>query len=288
MKRNSILFVATLVTFFMSVSCNRKAEVEIHSYVTMYSTEYSVKENAGELRIPVLLQNPTGADAQVAVKVIDDTAEEGVDYELVTPASGLLFFSGETTEAEIVISITSFEGEFTPPDKEFSVSIESLTPGVELGKLSSSLVTIIDLDHPLAPYLGTWSGTLIGVFEGTEYETSFTVKSVRGDDTYTKLRVTGGVNPAILQDRKIDDTFKAVLQNEKIVLTNNQSVSYLDLVLRGFDSASPDTATGYAGPTFQLNEDGDLELLNAFGSYTAEYQGWYEIYYGGAVFTKEE
>ena len=288
MKRNSIFFVAALTTLFMLASCNRKAEVETFSYVSMYKTEFSVKENAGEVRIPVLLQNPTGAEAQVAVKIVDDTAQEGVDYELITPANGLLFFSGETTQAEIVLSITSFEGEFTPPDKEFTVSIESLTPGVELGNLSSALVTIIDLDHPLAPYIGTWNGTMYGMYQAPSYETSFTIKGDKKDDTYTKLTVSGGINPFFVEALGLDDTFQATLVNGQMVLNKDQAVSYEDVVLRGFNAADPNDASAYAGPTYELDEEGHLVQLYAFGAYTTGGGGFYEIYPGGAVFTKEE
>jgi hypothetical protein len=288
MKRNSIFFVAALMTLFLSVSCNRKAEVEQYSYVSMYKTEISVKEDAGELRIPVLLQNPTGAEAQVAVKIVGDTAQEGVDYELVSPANGLLFFSGDTKTAEIVLSITSFKGEFTPPDKEFTVSIESLTPGVEVGSFSSSLVTILDLDHPLAPFIGTWNGTMAGLFQQPKYETSITVKGVKGDDTYTKLTISGGLNPYFLEAAGIDDTFQATLVNGMMVVNKNAPVSYGDVILQGFDAADPNDASAYANPTFAVDEDGNLVQVNAFGAYTPGGGGFYEIYLGGTVFTREE
>lgn len=275
------------MTLFMSASCNRKAVVESYSYVTLYDTEFSVKENAGELRIPVILQNPTGAEAQVSVKFVDDTAQEGVDYEIVSPANKLIFFSGETSTSEIVLSITSFEGEFTPPDKEFTISIESLTPGVENGTVSSALVTIVDLDHPLAPYIGTWTGTMYGMYQMPKYETSIKIKSVKNDDTYSKLRFSGDINPYFMMNG-FDATYQAVLTNGQVVLANNQSAGYDDAVIRGFDHADPNKASAYTGPTYELDEDGNLVQLYAFGAYTPGGGGFYEIYLGGATFTREE
>ena len=188
MKRNSILFVAAFMTLLLSVSCGRNAEYVTSSYVTLHKTSYSISEEIGELKIPVLLKNAGGADAQVIVKVVEDTALEGVDYEIVSPANGILYFSGQTDSLDIVIEITPFRGEegFTL-DKDFSVEIQSVTDGIHLGSLAKTNITIVDLDHPLAPFVGEWTGVMTGKFDGTQYETTFKISSVRKDDTYVSL-----------------------------------------------------------------------------------------------------
>ena len=114
MKRNIILFVAAAFALFSMASCNRKVEYQFDTYATLYHSSFNVKEDAGEYSILVLLQNATGADVQVSVKIDEGKAVEGVDYEVISPANGILSFSGETDSLAVVVKIfDSFVGEFT-------------------------------------------------------------------------------------------------------------------------------------------------------------------------------
>ena len=160
MKRNIILFVAAAVTLLLAASCNRKVEYQYEKYATLYHSSFSVAENSGELRIPVLVNNTKGADVQVSVKIAEGTAEEGVDYEVVSPANGILSFSGDTDSLDVVINLlTPALGEFTGA-KNFTVSIASATEGVGVGLISSANVLIDDIDHPLAAFIGKWTGRI--------------------------------------------------------------------------------------------------------------------------------
>ena len=289
MKRNSILFVAAFMTLLLSVSCGRNAEYVTSSYVTLHKTSYSISEEIGELKIPVLLKNAGGADAQVIVKVVEDTALEGVDYEIVSPANGILYFSGQTDSLDIVIEITPFRGEegFTL-DKDFSVEIQSVTDGIHLGSLAKTNITIVDLDHPLAPFVGEWTGVMTGKFDGTQYETTFKISSVRKDDTYSKVIIDAGINPFFVDYGYDDAVYKGVVTDNLLVIARDQSAGLEDFVLKGFDSDDSSTASGFDDIRFEIQEDGTLVQLNAFGAYTSQEGGGFaEIYLGGAEFTKE-
>lgn len=289
MKRNSILFVAAFMTLLLSVSCGRNAEFVTSSYVTLHKTSYSISEEIGELKIPVLLKNAGGADAQVIVKVVEDTALEGVDYEIVSPANGILYFSGQTDSLDIVIEITPFRGEegFTL-DKDFSVEIQSVTDGIHLGNLAKTNITIVDLDHPLAPFVGEWTGVMTGKFDGTQYETTFKISSVRKDDTYSKVIIDAGINPFFVDYGYDDAVYKGVVTDNLLVIARDQSAGLEDFVLMGFDSDDSSTASAFDDIRFEIQEDGTLVQLNAFGAYTSQDGGGFaEIYLGGAEFTKE-
>lgn len=289
MKRNSILFVAAFMTLLLSVSCGRNAEFVTSSYVTLHKTSYSISEEIGELKIPVLLKNAGGADAQVIVKVVEDTALEGVDYEIVSPANGILYFSGQTDSLDIVIEITPFRGEegFTL-DKDFSVEIQSVTDGIHLGNLAKTNITIVDLDHPLAPFVGEWTGVMTGEFDGTQYETTFKISSVRKDDTYSKVIIDAGINPFFVDYGFDDAVYKGVVTDNLLVIARDQSAGFEDFVLMGFDSDDSSTASAFDDIRFEIQEDGTLVQLNAFGAYTSQDGGGFaEIYLGGAEFTKE-
>ena len=286
MKRNLIFFVAAACTL-LAASCGRKVEYQFDSYATMYSSNYTVAETIGEFNVPVLIQNPTGAEVQVAVKVTEGTAEEGVDYEVISPASGLLTFSGETDSLNVVIKINGFEGEFTGT-KQFTVSIASATEGLPVGLFSQTKVTIDDLDHPLAAYIGQWKGELAGYFGyWPTGETTINIKADPEGDPFKDLIFDGGINPYFLAAVGANPDFSAVVNGNVATVFADQPCGYSDVVTLGFNAADPGAADSYDDIHFELQEDGTLKLLNAYGAYTPGGGGFYEIYLGDVVFTKQ-
>ena len=288
MKRNIIFFVAATVTLLLAASCNRKVEYQYEKYATLYHSSFSVAEDAGELRIPVLVNNTKGADVQVSVKVTEGKAVEGVDYEVVTPANGILSFSGETDSLDVVIKILSPDlGEFTGA-KDLSVAIASATEGVNVGIINNAVVTIEDLDHPLAAFIGTWTGELEGYFGNwPKGATTIAISADPQGDPFSDLIVSGGINPYFVAAAGANPDYSAKVNGNQLIIYAEQPCGYSDVILMAFDAADPDAASGYDHARFQLQEDGTLVVLNAYGAYTPSQGGWYEIYLGGAVFTKK-
>lgn len=286
MKRNIILFVAAAVTLLLAASCNRKVEYQYEKYATLYHSSFTVAENAGELRIPVLVKNTKGADVQVSVKIAEGTAVEGVDYEVVSPANGILSFSGDTDSLDVVINLlTPALGEFTGA-KNFNVSVASATEGVGVGLISNANVIIDDIDHPLAAFIGTWTGDMLGMFQSAKWPTTITISADPNGDPFTDLIFDGGINPYFVAAIGANPSFTAKVDGAVATVLAEQPMGYSDVVLLGFDHADPDAAANYDNAHFELQEDGTLVQLNAFGAYTPSGKGFYEIYLGGAVFTK--
>lgn len=288
MKRNIILFVAAAVTLLLAASCNRKVDYQFEKYATLYHSSFTVAENAGELRIPVLVKNTKGADVQVSVKIAEGTAVEGVDYEVVSPANGVLSFSGDTDSLDVVINLlTPALGEFTGA-KNFNVSVASATEGVGVGLISNAKVTIDDIDHPLAAWIGSWTGELVGFFGNwPKGATTFTVSADPEGDPFSDLIVSGGINPYFVAAAGANPDFSAKVDGNQLIIYAEQPCGYSDVVLLGFDAADPNAASAYDHARFQLQEDGTLVVLTAYGAYTPSGGGFYEIYLGGAVFTKK-
>ena len=286
MKRNIILFVAAAVTLLLAASCNRKVEYQYEKYATLYHSSFTVAENAGELRIPVLVKNTKGADVQVSVKIAEGTAVEGVDYEVVSPSNGILSFSGDTDSLDVVINLlTPALGEFTGA-KNFNVSVASATEGVGVGLISNANVTIDDIDHPLAAFIGTWTGDMLGMFQSAKWPTTITISADPNGDPFTDLIFDGGINPYFVAAIGANPSFSAKVDGNTVTVLAEQPMGYSDVVLLGFDHADPNAAANYDNARFELQEDGTLVQLNAFGAYTPSGGGFYEIYLGGAVFTK--
>jgi hypothetical protein len=288
MKRNIILFVAAAFALLSMASCNRKVEYQFDTYATLYHSSFNVKEDAGEYSIPVLLQNATGADVQVSVKIDEGKAVEGVDYEVISPANGILSFSGETDSLAVVVKIfDSFVGEFTGT-KDFTVSISSATAGISMGSFSSARVMIDDLDHPLAAWIGSWTGEMTGFFGNwPKGATTFTVSADPEGDPFSDLIVSGGINPYFVAAAGANPDFSAKVVDNQLVVAAEQPCGYSDVVLLGFNAPDPNAADSYDHARFEMQEDGTLVQANAFGAYTPSGGGFYEIYLGGAVFTKE-
>ena len=279
--------VAAALTLLLSASCSRKVEYERISYLTLYDVAYDINEDIGQLAVPVLINNATGAEVQVAVTVTDDSAEAGVHYEVVSPANGILTFSGDTDSLAVIIEISDeFIGEFIQ-DKSFTVSVASMTDGLFTGAFTEAYVNIIDIDHPLFPFIGTWEGTMYGMFQAATYDTSFKVKSNKDDDTFSKLIVDAYINPYFTMNGFKTATYDAVVKDGVMTVGADQPCGYSDVVLLGFDAADPNNASSYDDVHYEKQEDGTLLQANAFGAYTPGGGGFYEIYLGGAVFTRK-
>lgn len=283
----NIFSVAVLV--LMAVSCDRKVEYQHETFATFYTNAYNVNEDCGTLKVPVVLYNPTGAEAQFALTVNADKAEEGKDFEIISPANGILTFSEKTDSLTVEIAISDdFVGEFTG-GKHFTLQLASITDGIKVGNFNAASVDILDLDHPLAAFIGTWSGTVNALFQNPSYKATITIVADEKDETFTKLVVNSGLDPFFTSmGYGKDKKYEAIaVSSTEIAVTAEQENGYDDVVLLGFNDADPDAATAYDHIRFVVQDDGSLKLTTAYGAYTPSGGGFYEIYLGGAILTRQ-
>ena len=157
-----------------------------------------------------------------------------------------------------------------------------------MGNVTSAKVMIDDLDHPLAAYIGTWSGEITGFFGyWPKASTEFTVSADPEGDPFSDLIVSGGINPYFVAAAGANPDFSAKVVDNQLVVAAEQPCGYSDVILLGFNAPDPESADSYDHARFELQENGTLNLLNAYGAYTPSGGGFYEIYLGGAVFTKK-
>ena len=287
MKRNIILFVAATVALLLAASCNRKVEYQFESYATLYNSSYAVAENVGELRIPVLVNNTNGADVQISVKVNEGKALDGVDYEVVSPANGLLSFTGETDSLDVVIKIIAFEGEFTGA-KDFSVNITSATDGLSVGTINSANVIIQDLDHPLSMLAGQWEGTVqFASNPPTPLPAVLNITIDETDETYSKVIIEGWEAHPNYGGYALPIVGIYDAERSTLLVPPGQAAWGVDgygFVFYGFDGSS--------AVNLELVYDPETETLtqaNYYGCYSTagSDQGWWSLYQPGAVFTKK-
>lgn len=68
----------------------------------------------------------------------------------------------------------------------------------------------------------------------------------------------------------------------------DQPCGYSDVVVLGFNHVSPEAADSYSDIVYELQEDGTLLLKTAYGAYTPSGGGFYELYLGGSIYTRQE
>lgn len=274
----------------LSASCNREIELQPQTFATLDAVSFSVDETVGKVSVPVSIYNPTGAEVQVTVKGVDGRGVKGVDYDIVSPSSGILTFSGDVTTQNIEVEITDFSGEFTG-GKDFTIEIASATAGVSVGNLNTAYFTIKDLDHPLAAFIGEWTGgPLVDFFYGDQYTLNLTIVSNDDDPTFNSVLVQN-IDPyfagAGFNSNNGCNIFVAVANEDRtqLLLESGQPIGYSTCQLLGFDGPDLNTAGTTQYMLFDLNADGTLTIPNAFGVYNAG-EGWYSAYLGGVTLSK--
>lgn len=274
----------------LSASCNRAIELQPQTFATLDAVSFSVDETVGKVSVPVSIYNPTGAEVQVTVKGVDGRGVKGVDYDIVSPSSGILTFSGDVTTQNIEVEITDFTGEFTG-GKDFKIEIASATAGVSVGNLNTAYFTIKDLDHPLAAFIGEWTGApLVDFFNGDQYTLNLTIVSNDDDPTFNSVLIQN-IDPyfasAGFNANNGCNIFVAVANEDRtqLLLESGQPIGYSTCQLLGFDGPDLNTAGTTQYMLFDLNADGTLTIPNAFGVYNAG-EGWYSAYLGGLTLSK--
>lgn len=187
MKANFKHIMAALAVVAMTASCDVTADFKCEKFISVDHTNYSISEDGGEVVIPVHVYHATHEEVQVSVTAVDGTAKAGVDYELVAPTSGLLNFPAGTDSVAVKISIKPQIGKYTG-NLNFKIQVKSATDGVVNGNLTTATVTIRDLDHPLAAFLGDWTSTgPLTTAGGVLPSKKFTITA--NDDDITKVWV---------------------------------------------------------------------------------------------------
>lgn len=168
-------------------SCGRKESFTHESFVTFGTSSVAVTEDVGTVSIPVQVYNAGSEEVTVTVRATDGTAKNGTNYEIVDPVSGVLTFAPGQTEKNVVVLVKNLKDRFTG-DLSFSMSLASATDGIVEGRIDNLTFTINDNDHPLAKFIGTWTGKITG--RRASYSMEVTVEGVDGDDTYSKLKIS--------------------------------------------------------------------------------------------------
>lgn len=294
MKRITYIILGVTTMLLSLASCNRKIEFEHKTFVSFYSSSYSVKEDAGKVLVPVTLYNGGGKEVNVTVTVTPDAnipATKDVDYKILKPESGVLTFApGEDTK-NIEIEVIE-HAEVVTGTLAFSISIASATEGVTVGTLAKVPFTIADNDVPFT-WFGHWTGTAAdqygkypmdieitdngdGTVTVTNLEPWLATKGITADSGFQKYK--GQISS--------DDKMLTVAKGQMIGLptsaVDKDGDDSTPLLICGFPVPNPSQLV-LTDIIINRNDDGTLVIPNAFGMYGGS--TLYGLYPGGVILT---
>ncbi len=203
----SNLFILA-VAMFMMTSCDDKYPIMFDDstvIVGMSNTTLSVKENATG-SFTVYLGGVTGTEAtdvtlQVSVDGISQPAIEGTDFTLSSKNVNVAVGTAS-------ITVTPVDNDIYGGNKQFRVSIASNSKNYDLAVQESILVTIVDDEHPLKPWIGTYDVLAVSYGSPGAWDEEWVVTTSAGD-TPTTLKATGiafGNAPVIIEFNTTDMT----------------------------------------------------------------------------------
>ena len=185
----SNLFILA-VAMFMMTSCDDQYPVmfdESNIIVGLNTAVLTLNEDA-EGEFTIYLGGVTGTEAtdvtlQVSVDGIDNPAVEGTDFTLSTKNINLPV--GTASVSVIPANDDKFTG-----NKQFKVSIAGNSKNYPVAAQNSILVTILEDEHPLTTWIGTYDVEAISTFVPGINDELWTVTTVEGDNQL-ELKATG-------------------------------------------------------------------------------------------------
>ncbi len=188
------------VTLFIVTSCDDKYPIifdESNVIVGMSKSTLSVKEDAtGTFTIYLGgVEGTEAADVTLAVSVdgITSPAIEGTDFTLSTKNVNVPVGLASVTVTPINNSI--FTG-----NKQFRVTITGNSKNYALAVQKSIIVTIVDDEHPLKAWIGTYTVAAVSYGDPGNWDEEWTVTTspVPGDPTkLALLGISEGTKPVI-------------------------------------------------------------------------------------------
>ncbi|MDR1646317.1 MAG: hypothetical protein LBS05_10980 [Tannerellaceae bacterium] len=261
------------------------------AFVAFDRSTISVAEESGEVKIPVTLTSLAGVSGTVTFEVAAaaSTAQEGESYTLKN-ASNTLTFSKEAPTQYIELNLIDndlFTG-------DLSVTFTLTSASINLGANVTCRTIIVDNEHPLLMILGSYSGKMTS-FWGDVYDAEITIDKDASDASKVWISNLDSYFASYGYVAPTYNYFYGVVNEDKteIRIPVGQDIGYGgdDVSLQGFDKADADPGADESMPAGSsiiveiLDGGAKLVFPNAWGVAAAD--GYWELYLGGAVLTKD-
>lgn len=220
----------------------------------------SVRENStSPLRIPITYSGlPGGGDITISLEVDNSTAsnpaQQGVDFTL--SSTSITFSGGYGTQFVEVIPVDNgvYEG-----NKTFVLSIVA-PEGMKTNTNNSIVVSLIDDEHPLAKWIGTYSVDAKSYGDPGNWDEAWTVNTAPDPEDDTKLLMTGigaATGTKVIATLDVDNMTVTVATYQTI---EGDIYGYGDVLVKyGMSNL---TTTEEAFLTGTISEDGSIHIDN--------------------------
>jgi hypothetical protein len=253
----SIMLVLTLGVF---AACESDPVMfdSSKSFVAFENKTANVQESPEEavVEIPVTVGAvPGSSEVTVDFEIIDDsTAIEGEDFEIENNSRSLTFDKGFGTEYIIVKAIDN--GEFSG-NKIFTVNITGNSVNYPAGSVSSLTVTVVDDEHPLAKWIGTYSVEALSYWSPGEYdETWGNVQTKPNPEDVNTLLISGigGGTKEIVATFDVEEMTISIKPGANV----GDAYGYGDVLMyHGSNELVVDEAATMIG---EISEDGSIHI----------------------------
>jgi len=197
MKKILIYFASLIVGLSLFISCDDLNEPVVlkdsDKFVAFAKTTASVKENtSGQIGILVYIASPGGngcsVDFYFDYQGINNSAIEGVDFQLVNSNKTLTFtnYYGYDTIWIDPVDNAIYEG-----NKTVNITLSWPTDGFSLGRESTLLLTIVDDEHPLKDWIGTFTADAASQGSPGAWDETWTIETAAVDGDPTSLTISG-------------------------------------------------------------------------------------------------
>ncbi len=281
--KNLYIASAVLALLVAAVSCDRTNPYMGGNPFVTFSCEatLSIAEDAETLVIPVRAIGEHG-DFTVTVSSVDGTAVSNTNYKMVEPASGVLNFAAADSVKNVVLELIHIPGYVEPGKWDLTVNIDNATGGMDRGSRRSVAVNILDADHPLKHFIGTWVGTAEDYFDGP---TSFAIVVEPDANDITKLNFYD-LCPYLGSYGYRGPTVGVCSEDlMTMTLAAEQPIGYDGVSMTGFDGNLVDIVITGTEDGSSITIQNDYWGCHADGEQPSG--GWYSLYIGPATFTRQ-
>lgn len=281
----------SLATVALASSCDVNEELKFsdsEAFVAFTKGAVTVQEDAPSAKVTISLASVSGLKGNAKISVVTDaengfTAVEGKDF---TISATSVSFSNESREASIEI-IPIPNGIYTG-DMKFKLVLNS--DDVKVGHEKECVVTISDIEHPLASILHSYKASADSYFASRGHF-DWNIVIMKDDKDVEKVWIDN-LEPYFAVNGFKQHVYGIVTSVDgvpvKISVPAQQALGYNDGTIEVFSEADPDSEDAYQLSSSEnleilIEEDGHkLTILNAYGAYAG---GWYNLMYGNIVIT---
>ncbi|TLX71821.1 hypothetical protein E9993_19775 [Labilibacter sediminis] len=289
MKKFNVFTVVIASVLFFGCDLNELPEFnDKDAFVAFEEAKYSFREDAGVLKIPVMLPSANGVVAKVEYEIKDATAIEGEHFMIVGERT-LNFTNENSTDTIFILAI---DNERRAVDMSLVLELKD-AGAIPLGNQAECYINIEDDEHPLANFVGTWECKGESYDDGAaQWNMYFTKDEKEENKLWIENLVLYGSNLPVYGIVNEDMTQIVVPVKQHIgKAPDDKSIAVI--LLEGYYGQSGNDIPEGGVITIDVIDDDQMEVMDwmesvAYGDPGGQNAyGYYNLFYPNVMLTKK-